>query len=97
MNSKTYKSSMLTLIDIGSMLELITGILRGKLNINTHNIFLILKYFKISVLIYSYSYPAKISPWEMGSKMHNSFYLIFPIFAFYWLGNAYVSVKLIIG
>eukprot|EP00347_Sterkiella_histriomuscorum_P023610 403334002 len=37
------------------------------------------------------SYPAQISPWEMGSKWHNAFYLIFPFFAFYCIGNAYKS------
>ena len=33
--------------------------------------------------------PAKISPWEMGSKFSNSFFIIFPFFAFYWIGNQY--------
>ena len=35
------------------------------------------------------TYPAKISPWEMGSKFSNAFYLIFPFISFYWFGNQY--------
>ena len=36
------------------------------------------------------SYPAQISPWEMGSKWNHMFFLIFPFLSFYWLGNQYV-------
>ena len=36
------------------------------------------------------SYPAQISPWEMGSKWSNSFFLIFPFFSLYWFGYQYV-------
>jgi hypothetical protein len=35
------------------------------------------------------TYPAQISPWEMGSKWSHAFFLIFPFLSFYWLGNQY--------
>ena len=35
------------------------------------------------------TYPAKISPWEMGSKMNHMICLLFPIFSLVVIGNAY--------
>jgi hypothetical protein len=35
------------------------------------------------------TYPAQISPWEMGSKWSHSFFLIFPLFSMYFFGNQY--------
>ena len=37
------------------------------------------------------SYPAQISPWEMGSKWNHTFFLLVPLISFYWFGNQYVS------
>ena len=35
------------------------------------------------------TYPAKISPWEMGSKWNHLFFLLFPLFSMYHIGNQY--------
>ena len=35
------------------------------------------------------TYPAQISPWEMGSKWGHFFFLIFPLFSMYYFGNQY--------
>jgi hypothetical protein len=35
------------------------------------------------------TYPAQISPWEMGSKWGHFFFLIFPFFSMYYFGNQY--------
>ena len=35
------------------------------------------------------TYPAQISPWEMGSKWSHSFFLIFPLFSLYYFGYQY--------
>ena len=33
------------------------------------------------------TYPAAISPWEQGSKTGHLFFLLFPLFSFYFFGN----------
>ena len=42
-------------------------------------------------MIICFSHPAEISPWEMGSKISNGFWLALPFLSFILLGNAYVS------
>ena len=39
----------------------------------------------------SETYPGEISAWEMGSKFNHCVYSTFPIFAFVFFGNQYVS------
>jgi hypothetical protein len=40
-------------------------------------------------VVISETYPAQISPWEMGSKWGHFFFLIFPLFSMYYFGNQY--------
>ena len=35
------------------------------------------------------TYPAEISPWEMGSKLGHMFYVLLPFISFYWVGKHY--------
>jgi hypothetical protein len=35
------------------------------------------------------TYPAKVSPWEQGSKVGHLFFLLFPFFSLFWIGNQY--------
>ena len=35
------------------------------------------------------TYPAKVSPWEQGSKMGHMFFLLMPFITMTWLANAY--------
>ena len=35
------------------------------------------------------TYPAKVSPWEMGSKFSHMFFVLFPFFAFTYIGAQY--------
>ena len=35
------------------------------------------------------TYPGEISPWERGSKLSHSIFILMPFFAFFFLGNGY--------
>ena len=35
------------------------------------------------------TYPAKISPWEQGSKVGHMFFILMPVLSLYFIGNAY--------
>ena len=37
------------------------------------------------------TYPAEVSPWEQGSKLGHLVFLLFPLFAYFVIGNAYKS------